>query len=169
MGRFLSSKVSELNNNNFDNFMADKPNIPKCILFTNKAGNPLIFRALSLTFDKRIDFGLVRSTDTGITAKYRVNSYPKIMVIGVGDKKVPQFYEGENTYNKIFLFINPFAETFFRVGEDKTRPNETTKADKPWLSEVSIVIFIMLFCVVCYVFIVVFNLCYNVFILIETT
>jgi len=87
---------------------------------------------------KRVEFGLVRSSDSGITSKYRVNSYPKIMVLGVGAKK-PEFYEGENTYNKIFLFINPFAETFFRVGEDKTRPNETTKADKPWLSEVILI------------------------------
>jgi len=56
------------------------------------------------------------------------------MIISV--EKKTHFYEGDSTYNKIFLFINPFAETFFRVGEDKTRPNETTKADKPWLSEV---------------------------------
>ena len=59
-------------------------------------------------------------------------------MIGVGDKKKNEFYEGENTYNNLFVFINPFAETFFRVGEDKTRASETTKADKPWLSEVKL-------------------------------
>ena len=57
-------------------------------------------------------------------------------MLAVGDKKKTEFYEGENSYNKLFVFINPFAETFFRVGEDKTRASETTKADKPWLSEV---------------------------------
>ena len=51
MGRFLGNKVTELNNNNVDSFIADKPHLPKCILFTNKPGNPLIFRALAMSFD----------------------------------------------------------------------------------------------------------------------
>jgi len=51
MGRFLVNKVTELNNNNFDTFISERPNLPKCILFTDKAGNPLIFKALSGTFD----------------------------------------------------------------------------------------------------------------------
>ena len=58
---------------------------------------------------------------------------------GVGDLKKHQFYEGENTYNKIFTFINPFAETFFRVGEDKHKQTpESTKPNKDWLSDVYI-------------------------------
>lgn len=57
------------------------------------------------------------------------------MVLEVGGKK-PKFYEGETKYNQIFDFLNVFSETFFRVGEDKTRPTETNKADKPWLNEV---------------------------------
>ena len=51
MGKFLGNKVVELNNNNFDSFMSDKPNLPKCILFMDKPGNPLVFKALSVTFD----------------------------------------------------------------------------------------------------------------------
>jgi len=56
------------------------------------------------------------------------------MVLGVGAKK-PEFYEGETKYHQVFNFLNVYSETFFRVGEDKTRPGESTKADKPWLSE----------------------------------
>lgn len=51
MGRFVDNKVNELNNNNIDNFIADRPNIPKAILFTDKAGTPLIFKSLSVNFD----------------------------------------------------------------------------------------------------------------------
>lgn len=60
------------------------------------------------------------------------------MVIGVGDKK-PKFYEGENKYKQVFDFMNIYSETFFKVGEDKTKASEVTKQDKPWLSEVKII------------------------------
>jgi len=56
------------------------------------------------------------------------------MVIGV-DKKTT-FYEGENKFKLLFDFLNIFSETFFRVGEDKEKPSETSKQDKPWLNEV---------------------------------
>ncbi len=54
MGKFLPSKVKELNNNNIDNYISDRPNIPKSILFTDKKGNPLILKALSVAFDVRL-------------------------------------------------------------------------------------------------------------------
>lgn len=62
------------------------------------------------------------------------------MVIGVNDKK-PAFYDGENKYKPLFDFLNIYSETFFRVGEDKTKHSEASKQDKPWLNEV-IIIFI---------------------------
>jgi hypothetical protein len=78
----------------------------------------------------------VRSEDSGITSKYKVNKFPKIMVIGV-DKKT-NFYDGENKFKPIFDFLNIYSETFFRVGEDRTtgKASEGTKQDKPWLNEV---------------------------------
>lgn len=57
------------------------------------------------------------------------------MIIGVNDKK-PKFYEGDNKYKLIFDFMNVYSETFFKVGEDKTKSSEITKVDKPWLNDV---------------------------------
>jgi hypothetical protein len=51
MGKFLGNKVQELNNNNIDVFLTSNPSIPKCILFTDKKGTPLVFKALSVSFD----------------------------------------------------------------------------------------------------------------------
>ncbi len=51
LGRFIGNKVLELNNNNFDEFISSKPNIPKILLFTNKKNVPLLFKRLSLQFD----------------------------------------------------------------------------------------------------------------------
>ena len=51
MGKFIGNKVKELNMNNFDDFVTSNVNLPKTILFTDKKGTPLIFRALSVAFD----------------------------------------------------------------------------------------------------------------------
>ena len=54
LGKFVGNKVQELNNNNFDEFIHDKPGIPKVILFSDKKNVPLIFKRLSLQFDVSI-------------------------------------------------------------------------------------------------------------------
>lgn len=51
LGRFFNNKAVELNNNNIDNYVSEDPNLPKVILFTDKKGVPLIFKALSVLFD----------------------------------------------------------------------------------------------------------------------
>jgi len=51
MGKFLGNKVQELNNNNIDVYLTSNVSVPKCILFTDKKGVPLIFKSLSVTFD----------------------------------------------------------------------------------------------------------------------
>jgi thioredoxin-like negative regulator of GroEL len=54
MGKFIGNKVKELNMNNFEDFLSTNPNLPKTLLFTDKKGTPLIFKALSVSFDVRI-------------------------------------------------------------------------------------------------------------------
>ena len=56
LGRFVGNKVQELNNNNFDEFINGRANIPKVLLFTNKKNIPLIFKRLSLQFDVSKNF-----------------------------------------------------------------------------------------------------------------
>ena len=67
---------------------------------------------------------------SGITSKYKVTSFPKIMAIGVDKKK--KFYEGEIRYKPIFDFCNIYQETISVVGKD-TSQNEQQM--KPWMKE----------------------------------
>ena len=134
MGRFIDNNTVELNNNNIDSFLTSNPNLPKCFLFTDKKGVPLLYKALSVSFQKKIEFGIVRHTDTAITSKYKINTFPKIMAIGVTEKK-PNYYTGDTKYKPLFDFLNVYSETFFRVGEDNTA-NQPQREAKPWLSEV---------------------------------
>jgi thioredoxin-like negative regulator of GroEL len=54
MGKFMNNKSIDINNNNHDNFVNDDVHLPKCFLFTDKKGVPLIYKALSVTFDVRL-------------------------------------------------------------------------------------------------------------------
>jgi hypothetical protein len=141
LGRYVGSKVVEVNNNNVDQFISDKHNIPKCLLFTEKQGNPLIYKALSVAFDKKIDFGIVRATETAIATRYKIKKFPTIIVLSAGDRK-PKLYEDKVHYQTLFDFLNVFSETFFRVGEEKIKPSDSTKAEKPWNHDVCIINFI---------------------------
>ena len=67
---------------------------------------------------------------SGITSKYKVTKFPRIMAIG-NDKKTT-FYEGEMKFKPIFDFCNIYSETFHIVGEDRT-PNDEPM--KPWMKE----------------------------------
>lgn len=54
LGKFIENKSIELNNNNFEDFLSQNPNLPKIFLFTDKNNIPLIFKKLSVHFDVRI-------------------------------------------------------------------------------------------------------------------
>ncbi len=91
---------------------------------------------MSVVFDKKIDLGIVRSSETGIISKYRIKNFPRLIVIPVGDKNV-KTYEDGISYKKLFDFLNVFSETFFRVGEEVPRITDASKPEiKAWKQEV---------------------------------
>lgn len=53
LGKFIPNKVTELNPNNYENFLKERANLPKAVLFTDKKGVPLIFKAVAVSFDVR--------------------------------------------------------------------------------------------------------------------
>lgn len=134
LGRFVDNKTQEVHTANIDSFTNDMPNLPKVILFTDKPGVPLIYKVLAVQFDKKMNFGVVRKEESSIVQKYKVNKFPRIMVIQVNTKKT-EFFEKENKFKYIFDFLNPYSETFHRVGEDKVNASDSVKEDKPWLNE----------------------------------
>lgn len=134
LGFYVDSKVQEVHTGNHDAWAGEKAEIPEVLLFTDKKNVPLIYKALSLAFDKKLRFGIVRHTESALVSKYKVKAFPKIVVLPVGNQK-PQQYDGETKYKPIFDFLNIYSETFFKVGEDKTKVNEPSKLDKPWLME----------------------------------
>jgi hypothetical protein len=131
--RFIGSRVVEVTQNNYDTFINDNPGKPKVLLFSDKKGVPLIFKALSSHFDKTLLFGLIRDTEQGIVSKYKVKSYPAVFLLKEKDGK-PVKYDGkEYNYQAIFDFINIYSETF--VFRNNNEDQVVSAASKPWLSE----------------------------------
>jgi hypothetical protein len=47
----VQSKVQEVTDDNYQQKMGENPAVPKVLLFTDKPGVPILFKALSLSFD----------------------------------------------------------------------------------------------------------------------
>ena len=91
--RFIGSKVIELTANNVDTFLEENPSKPKVLLFNDKKGTPLVYKALSTHFDKTLQFGLIKSEESALTNKYKVKTFPTFILIKSKDAK-PVKYEG---------------------------------------------------------------------------
>jgi hypothetical protein len=75
----------------------------------------MIYKALSISFEKKIFFGIVRSTDEILMDKYGIKDVPSIILIKTGEKK-PKKYSGEMKFKEIFEFFNVYSEAFVAGG-----------------------------------------------------
>jgi len=105
----------------------ENPSVPKVLLFTDKKGTSILYKSLSLAFEKKLHFGIIRSEDTELYKDYSIKTSPTILVVKSSEKK-PYVYSGEMKYQPLFDFMNVFSETFV-PGGDKVDNN------KPWLTE----------------------------------
>ena len=129
----MGSRVVDVNQNNYETFINDNPGKPKVLLFSDKKGTPLIFKALSAHFDKTLIFGLIKDTETSVINKYKVKVFPAVFLIKEKDGK-PIKYDGkEFSYQAIFDFINIYSETFVFRGD--TDEPIVSAASKPWLND----------------------------------
>ena len=124
--QFLKSYVTEINGENITGFVNTEQTLPKVLFFTENQGVPLIVKALSKQFNKKLAFGIVRKETTDVVKQYNVKKFPSIYVLKSNQKK-PNIYDKEMNYRSIFDFLNFFSEQFATVDNDKT--GET----KPWL------------------------------------
>ena len=49
--KYVQSNVLDIDFTNINKFTQDNPSVPKVLLFTDKKGVPLIYKALSMTFE----------------------------------------------------------------------------------------------------------------------
>lgn len=129
LANYLSPKVSEVTTESIKAFLEGKTGTPKVLLFTEKSGTPTIFRALSNVLSETLDFGVVRNDQSAIVSKYKITSFPKLILIKSLDAK-PQVYQGDMKYRSIFEFLNIYSEVFITSDSDSA-----PATPKPWRND----------------------------------
>jgi hypothetical protein len=54
----------------------------------------MVYKGLSVAFEKKLNFGLVRSNDSVLVSKYNVKKFPTVIVVKANEKK-PIFFDGK--------------------------------------------------------------------------
>lgn len=129
--RYLQSNVIEITPANLDTFINDSPSVPKVLLFTDKKGIPTIYKGLSVAFEKKLFFGIVRSEEKSLMDRYNIKSVPKIIVVKSTEKK-PNVYNGEIKFMNIHDFLNIYSEVYVPGGGS----TQDSAATKIWLTEI---------------------------------
>lgn len=83
----MESSVLEITKENIDAFINESPSVPKVFLFTDKKGVPTIYKGLSVNFDKKIFFGIVRNTEEDLLERYNIKNVPTVIVVKATEKR----------------------------------------------------------------------------------
>lgn len=124
----LKYSVTELDEATAPQFLSADVSLPKSLLFTDKPGVPLMYRALSASFKNKIRFGIVRKDQQDLISQYQVKKFPTILVLKTGLKK-PNYFTKEPTFKNLFEFMNVWSEQFVPTDQD------TKTETKSWLFE----------------------------------
>lgn len=92
----------------------------------------MLYKGLSVAFEKKLNFGLVRSSDTILLDKYGVKEFPSILVVKAGEKKPIPYKSKEFNFDKIFEFLNIYSEVFVPGGGSSL----DSSATKQWMTEI---------------------------------
>ncbi len=124
----MKYSVTEVTEDSAPQFLAADVSLPKSLLFTDKPGIPMIYRALSSSFKNKIRFGIVRKDQQELISQYQVKKFPTILVLKAGLKK-PNYFTKEPTFRNLFEFMNIWSEQFVPTDQD------TKGESKSWLFE----------------------------------
>ena len=86
----IPNHVTKLSGGKFDEFLSNKNESAKAILFTNKGNTGALWRSLAIDFLGAIDFAQVRDTETAAVELMGVNKFPTVVALpgGAAEGKV---------------------------------------------------------------------------------
>lgn len=62
----------------------------------------MLYKGLSVAFEKKLNFGIVRSLDSVLVGKYQIKEFPNIIVLKTGNPKPLRYTEKEYNFKPIF-------------------------------------------------------------------
>lgn len=140
VARLIPDFTTRVTQENFETFLGNDPSKPKVMLFSNKKAPPTILKALSsdTVFRRAAKFGFVTEGDKEVCQKYKVKSFPTIiMQRRVGTEVKKETYSGAINYADIHSWVNPYVES--GMGDKKFasggKEEATIEDDQPWLMQ----------------------------------
>ncbi|KAI5798167.1 hypothetical protein FPQ18DRAFT_321741 [Pyronema domesticum] len=105
----IPDHVKRLTDTTFEEFLANKNESAKAILFTNKAKPSPLWKSLAIDFIDVIQFAQVPNSEKAVVEKFGVEKFPTIVMLP-GGKKEGVVYEGELKKQQLFDFFKEFQE-----------------------------------------------------------
>lgn len=102
------------------------------LLFTDKKGTPMLYKGLSVAFEKKLNFGIVRSSDSILVDKYLIKTFPSVIVLKTGTPKPIRYTEKIFNFKELFTFLNIYSEVFVPGGGSSL----DSSATKQWMTEI---------------------------------
>jgi len=116
----LPSFVKSLNSANFDTVFAES-SLAKVLLFSDKPTTTTLYKGLSVEFKDRLVLTEVKKSDKDLVAKYKVTSFPTLLVLKSADAE-PVIYEGKLNADALLTFLRPFAPAKSTGGSSSPSP-----------------------------------------------
>merc|ERR1712151_710286 len=130
----FSSKVTK---ENADTWVTTDPSKPKVILFTDKKGVPMLWKALSseTVFRRTVKFGIVNKEDEEACSKFKVKKFPTVIMQRGAKAEVKETYDGEMKFKPLMDWVNLHSESGMgdKVAGAGGKEEESIEEAKPWL------------------------------------
>lgn len=137
IGRFMPDLSVKLTQDNIDTFVTTDPTKPKLMLFSNKKTVPLIWKALSseTVFKRTVKFGFVTEDDKDIVTRFKVKTFPTVMMQRGAKAEVKETYKGEMSFTALKDWVNLHSESGMgdKVAGVGGKEEESIEEAKPWL------------------------------------
>ena len=125
-------------NSDFEKFVKKTPDRPKGLVFSEKGLVPAFVKTLAIDFLGGIDFGYVRSADKELVSRFGVSSFPKVLLLPIGNDSEVKPYDGDVSKAALVEFFSqimpPHPDAQQASSSKSTSKQKSTKS-KPKATE----------------------------------
>eukprot|EP00416_Gambierdiscus_australes_P042425 CAMPEP_0171100220 /NCGR_PEP_ID=MMETSP0766_2-20121228/52822_1 /TAXON_ID=439317 /ORGANISM="Gambierdiscus australes, Strain CAWD 149" /LENGTH=415 /DNA_ID=CAMNT_0011560007 /DNA_START=119 /DNA_END=1366 /DNA_ORIENTATION=+ len=136
IAKYILDYSVKLTKDNIDAFVTTDPTKPKVILFSNKKTTPTMWKALSseTVFKRTVKFGMVMEEDKELVQRFKVKSFPTIMMQRGAKAEIKETYSGEMKFLPLKDWVGVFSESGMGLSSGTaSSKEETIEEAKPWL------------------------------------
>lgn len=137
IGKFMPDQSHKVTNENADTWVTTEPSKPKVILFTDKKGVPMLWKALSseTVFRRTVKFGIVVKDDADTCAKFKITKFPSVIMRRGAKAEITETFKGDLKFESLKDWINLYSESGMgdKVIGAGGKEEESIEEAKPWL------------------------------------